>query len=1338
VDSINAGTVFQDRYEILSRLGEGGFGQVYRARQRVTHHEVAVKVLRALHSTQETHVARFQREMQLCAELHHPNIVRLIDSGRAEPDLLYTVFEFVPGRTLGEVLAEEGALTPWEAAHLMLQVLDALGCAHKRGIIHRDLKPQNIMVSTTGVRRNALVLDFGLGTFSPEFQQDVTPITRTQEVLGTPAYASPEQLRGSPVTTRSDLYSWGLIFLECLTGRRVVEGATLQQVLYKQIGPEPVAIPGWLDEQRLGRLLRKVTQKDAGLREASAESVLKELESCIAEGWPMGEGQRGASSPMSEPVADTLITRIEGERRQLTALCCSLHLHPEPGTVPDEEDQDRLLWSLHTVCADIARRHDAYVGSLLGERMLFYFGFPKAQEDDARRAARAALEMSAELERRNAALARERKGRLELRVGLHTGLVISQEPRARGLGHLPALVGSTPSLAVRLGEQAEPGTVRVSEVTSRLLRGYFAFEPVGVRAEGSQVAEAFRLLHEYRALAMAQPDSVSGKLLYGRTQELEFLQQRWWQAVAGTGQSIMLSGEAGIGKSRLVQELTRQVRGTQHTLLECRCVPEGRNSALHPVVDLLERLLGVSRDWTSEQTGSALEALLSRLGFKLEEAMPLFLGLLSVKGASERYPPLNVAPHRAKELTFDALVSLFFELAQQQPLLLLVEDLHWADPTTLELLEQIIPDVATARICLVITSRPDFSVPWTTSHHLQLSRLDRKGVEEMVSELTRGKSLPREVVEQLVNRTDGVPLFVEELTHAVVDSLPTRSDTPSRLSTPSQLTIPSTLRDSLTARLDRLGPAKEVAQLAAALGREFSYEVLKAISQREEAELQRELRALVEADLVHRRRGVRNPTYLFRHALIRDTAYESMLKPMRRQVHARIAATLETHFPEIADTRPELLAQHYSSADQKRQALGYAQKATMGALMRSANQEAVAYATEALSWLDVVEDPRERAQLELGLNSLLTPAMMVIRGWSDERIKQLVEHSQQLIDFLGDSPQLVPNLWALLIYHHTRSHRAQARALVERLKALAEQLGDTDLKIMALNAGADCDLGEGRFVAAREAFERVLSLYDVSRHAKLAVMYGLEPRVWAEMCLSLLKWKLGYPREAEAQSQAALAYAEQSKHPSSLGLAYLYRLTVLRQSGAREELVRLADAGLEVVQRYGLTTQSAFCQMLRSWALRDADSLRKALAFQDSIGLEMGKTYYKALLADLELEAGRHDAALEILEELIPWGRSAGEAYTLSELLRLKGQALRARGDLKAAEASLREALDVARAQSAKMLELKAAIALGELLVAQGQSARVKEDLAPLVQWFEDSGDIPDIVQARAILEKAV
>jgi TOMM system kinase/cyclase fusion protein len=1331
-DPFRPGAVFAGRYEIISKLGEGGFGQVYRARQLITRQEVAIKVLRALHTANETHIARFQREMQLCAQLYHPNIVRLIDSGRQEPELLFTVFEYVPGRTLTDVLADEGPLQAWEATQMMLQVLDALACAHNRGVIHRDLKPQNLMVTSTGVRRNALVLDFGLGTLPSENQEDLARITKTQEVLGTPTYASPEQLRGDPVTARSDLYSWGLIFLECLTGKRAVDGATLQAVIFKQLGPEPIAIPSWLEHHRLGRLLKRVTNKNPELRDITAAAAIRELESCASDGWPVNEAvKQRTPTPAELGTVDTLPSFGEGERRQLTAVCCSLRLSGKGQAEADEEDLDRQLRALHTTCAQLARSYDGHVGGVLGEWTLFYFGYPSAQEDDARRATRAALEMIARMEQQSAELERSGKGRVECRVGVHTGLVISQEGRAGGRAGLPALMGTTPNLAVRLEGMAAPGTLLVSEATSKLLRGHFAFEPVAPGAGFS--APVFRVLHEHKK---GQAASALAGQLYGRAQELDLLRQRWAQAAAGSGQSILLTGEPGIGKSRLVQELIRQAKDTPSTTLESRCVPEGRNSALSPMVDLLERQLGMSRDWTPEQTISALEDFLLRYGFVLAETMPLFLGLLSMKGGADRYPPLEFSPQRVKELTLDALAGLFFEVAQKQPLMLVMEDLHWADPTTLELLALLVKDLASAPICLVLTARPEFSVPWAASHHLQLSRLDRKRVEEMVSGLTLDRPLPREVLEQLVERTDGVPLFVEELTRNVVESLPLLSETPSRTWTPSQLVIPTTLRDSLTARLDRLGPARELSQLAAALGREFSYEVLKAISQREEPVLQHELKMLVDADLVHRRRGVRNPTYVFKHALIRDTAYESMLRQVRRQVHARIATALEKHFPELVETRPDLLAMHLANAGQKREAIGYAMKAGMAALMRSANQEAAAYITEALTWLDVAEDPRERAQLELGLNGVLTPALMATRGWGDARIGELVERSQQLIDLVGASPQTVQMLWLLLVFHHSRGHRQQARAISERLLGMAQQAGNKDLELMSQGMLGNCSLMEGRLKDAQKHFEQALEIYDPAKHMMLASLFGQDARSMSKGFLAELKWMMGYPEQSKALIKDALAWAQETKHTSSIGLVYIYLFTLHHWRGERQGLLAELEPAAEMMRRHGLPLHGMYCQLFRSWAQREVEGARQVLNFVQGAGLELGQSHYKYTLAQLEFDAGRYDAAQEVADGLISWARTTGELLMLPELLRFKGLCLRARGEREAAEACVRQAIELAQEQGSRMWELKALTTLGELLRDSGKAAEVRGRLAPLLGGFTEGLDTPEVTQARALLEE--
>ena len=721
---MSIGTVFQERYEILSQLGEGGFSKVYRARQRATGQEVAVKVLHLAHASDNALVARFQREMRLCARLYHPHIVRLIDSGRTDDGQLYTVFEYVPGRTLGDVLATEGALPPWEAAHLMLQVLDALGCAHKLGIVHRDLKPQNIMLTSTGVRRNALVLDFGLGTLSDEDRrEDPTRITRTRDTLGTPAYAAPEQLRGETVTARTDLYAWGLVFLECLTGKRVMAGARLPELLMKQLGPEPIPLPEWLAGHRLGRLLRRALEKDPQVRDVTAQGLLLELESCATQGWP------SADAGTSQPAAEAPQFSTEGERRRLAALCYSLRLVGEAVDMANTEELDALLWPQHKACVELARRREAWLGSIMGERLLLYFGYPTAHEDDAQRAAYVALELMAEMERRGAELARSRGLRLEVRVGIHTGLVISRELRGQNPAGGPVLAGHTPGVAERLESLAQPGEILVSEAIAKVLRERFVLEASDEQRAGVGMhsAPVFLLRGRHRPPTLKLAETPTAPLL-GRTLELELLRLRWRQVQAGIGQAILITGEPGVGKSRLVQELVQQSRDTPHIVLECRCTPEWRNSPLLTMVDLLERMLGLGRDSAPEQVTAALEALLSRYGFELDWAVPLFASLLSIRDASGQSPPRVMVPQHQKEETFQVLVDLFIEMARQQPVLLVIEDLHWADPVTLELMSALLKEAAGSRLFVVLTARPEFSSPWPEAQVLQvrLRRLEQQ------------------------------------------------------------------------------------------------------------------------------------------------------------------------------------------------------------------------------------------------------------------------------------------------------------------------------------------------------------------------------------------------------------------------------------------------------------------------------------------------------------------------------------------------------------------------------------------------------------------------------------
>jgi len=1343
--------VLQGRYEVLSELGEGGFGTVYKARQLATGQAVAIKVLRLPEGSSvqahEKRIARFQREMQICAQMHHPNIVRLMDSGQAEGGVVYSVFSFVPGKNLGEVLAEEGALDPVEARYFMMQALDALACAHAENVVHRDLKPANIMIIPTGARRNALILDFGIGALTQETRREEgARLTLTNESIGTPSYAAPEQLRGLPLTPRSDLYAWGLVFLECLSGKRVVDGATVAEVVFKQLSPEPIPIPAHLEGHPLGNILRRVTAKDPEARNATAASLMRDLEACDVSGLrprtPMKLQAASSAATTATIDIDGLAKSgprsarlVEGERRQITAVCCSLTARSLGSKPLDMEELDQLLGVEQEACIAIARRFDGHVAGALGDSVLFYFGYPTAREDDARRAARASLAMIAEVARAQPALEADRKVRVELRVGIHTGLVVARELRDPTLSGLGYVVGGTPKLASRLGPLAEPGSILVSGGTQRLLRKEFVFDESPIRINDDSTAPV-----EIFVLREGDPSAGFHEVpLVGRAQELVTLLDRWERVRGGSGQAILIGGEPGIGKSRMARELAERIGDEQHTWLECRCTPDSANSAFYPIVDLLDRLLDPTREVKPDTKIDKLEALLSLYGFELPEAMPLFAPLLSIT-FTKKWAPLDVSPQKQRELTRNAVLALLFEMAEKAPVALLIEDLHWADPSTIELLGQLVAEVGSARVLALFTARPELTPPWSPAAvlQIQLSRFGRSEVEQMAAKITHGRPLPAEVLEQIASRTDGVPFFVEELVLSLIETgALIENEGRYALAKPlSEVAIPATLRDSLMARLDRLGRAKETAQLAAAIGREFTFELLRAISPLREAEAQEDLDRLVAAELVYRKRRLKNPAYFFKHALVRDAAYESMLKRSREQVHARIARALEEKFPELSAERPDLLAFHHAAAEQKREAIGYAQKASLGALMRSANTEAVSHATQAIEWVGALDDAGERATAELALNGLICPALMSASGWTDPRIKTTADRSLELLEVVGDSVHTLQVLWTLMLYHHVGGRdRSTARSLADRILALTTQGEDLGQQAAAHAAVANCMWIDGEPLAV-EHFERVIALYDPVRDRDHGYIYGQDTREWACSSYSYLLWCLGQTDRALEMALSNLAWARELNHAGSIAIASLF---VISQHCERDERDAVATCFKQVqslADRHGLPAHLAYAGIINGWAVGDAESAKKHLAVLEMVGSELALSFYRALVARADAEAGRHDLALERIRRCRASAEKANERYYLSMLHCFEGVYELACDPTatSSAEAHFRRAITEAQSRSEKMHELRATAHLCQLLQKRGDVDKARGILRPICDWFTEGQSTSEISNARALL----
>ncbi|MFT3768215.1 MAG: TOMM system kinase/cyclase fusion protein [Minicystis sp.] len=1354
--------VFEGRYEMLHPLRAGGFAEVYKARQLATGQMVAVKVMHPVPSgnpaTAARRADRFQREMRLCARLHHPNVVRLIDSGQTDEGLLFTVFEFVPGQNLADLIAGEGALVPREARYLMLQVLDALACAHEQSVVHRDLKPANIMVVPTGARRNALVLDFGIGALTAP-DVDGARITGSNEIVCTPTYAAPEQLAGLAPTARSDLYAWGLVFLECLTGRPSITGASLQEMLQKQIGPEPIAIPAALRDHPLGDILRRATVKDVEARPVTARGLLRELEATDV-GGVRREGLGGADPPAesrpkreaspetrpidprpppSGPVADPG-QLLEGERRPLTVVCCALTAAGPNLEAADVEEIDEVLGEEQSALAEIATRHRGRVAGTVGERVLVLFGHPVAEEDDPRRAAETAIEIVAHVAERSARLLTQRGIGLEIRIAVHTGLVVAREESDRLKPQ-----GTTAQIASGLCVLAEPGAILVSGEAHRLLRERFTFTPESPRRITGIVrpVEVHRL-GGVRSLTDTSPSNAAraSRRIVGRDRELDLLLQRWSQAEQGTGQCVLLTGGPGIGKSRLARELLRRLPAGTFILLECRCEEDRQGTALYPVIEMIDRLLDPGRDDASRDRLARLEAWLTQYGFNPDEAVPLLAALLSIS-IEGRYPPPAGSLRRRTERTFDVLLALLCEMAEDKPILILVEKLHRADPATLEWLGALVEGVPSARILTLLTARPEFAPPWSTSGMLQiqLGRLDRPDVERMIAHLTGGRALPPPLLEGVLDRADGVPLFVEELTRMVLESGLVAEESGRLVLTGATVepTIPTTLRGLFMTRLDRLGRAKETAQIAAAIGREFRHDVLSAVCAHDEAEVREDLDRLVAADLVHRRRRVRYETYVFKHALIRDAAYESLPRRTRIRVHLRIARTLEDCFPEVARKQPFVLALQFAAAEQKQQAIMFAERAAELALKGPAGSagdiEAVAHVQRALGWASSIDDERERASAELRLNNLLILALLDRRGYMAPELAVAVRRSRELCDALGEGPLTAPTLFAMFEYHHMRGQRAEACALATRLVSIADRTGDTGLSVWASPLLGHCLWKEGRLAEARARLARALELYDPAVHREHASFYGLDSRMYAQSALAIVLAMSGELAGARAEIRAAVAWAREIDHPNSLGGALLYECLVHHHTGERE---RVVEAARELVQ---LTTQrklwfKEYGLILQAWLEKDLDSLVPRLDALRASGQRLALTYYLSLAAEVEADLGQHEAAVRRLDTCLELAAETGEIYYLADIYRLRAASILAR-DAAApdGESCLRRAVAIAGEQGARTTLLRAALALSRLLMEQGRREEARAILrdagAP-----DRRAQLPDVAdEVNAILD---
>lgn len=1016
----------------------------------------------------------------------------------------------------------------------------------------------------------------------------------------------------------------------------------------------------------------------------------------------------------------------------------------------DPEDLRALFRTYLTTCTFVVQRFGGHVAQYLGDGILAYFGYPMAHEDDAERAVRAGLGIVEAVTQLRPVPIGAASVQLAVRVGIATGLVIAGDSPGGRPGEVDGLVGETLNIAARLQAGAEPNAVVITSETRHLVGDRFVCEDLGsVALRGvSRPIQSWLVMHLNETLTRFEAAHAAGLTpLVGRKEEFDLLLQRWNDAMSGRGQVVLLTGEPGIGKSRIVQNLGERIVQEPQKVVLFQCSPHHANSALYPVGAALERLAAFEREDSMERKLAKLEALLGQCGQPVEATAPLVAALVSVP-TGNRYKPVAVTQQRQRELTLAALQGLIEGLARDRGVLLVFEDVHWIDPTSLEWLDVLVERAGSQRLLAVITFRPTYAPGWSGLPHLTfcaLNRLSPTEAAEVARRVAKSKTLPEQIRDHIVAKTDGVPLFIEELTKTVLESglLQEHEDRYELTGTIPPLAIPATLHDSLMARLDQIASGPEVAQIGSAIGRQFSYELLAAVASVPDIELRAALDQLVDAQLMLRHGTLLHATYSFKHALVQDAAYGSLLLARRQALHARIVEVLETQFPETLEASPELLAHHCTEAHLGPKALHYWQLAGRRASERSANVEAISHLTRGLDLVATLPDTAERRRQELDLLLTLGPVLMNTKGPRTREVAQTYSRALELCSSLPDSPQHFAAMWgSWRIFEHFET----ALEIAQKLLKLADGLGDPGLTLQAHHCLWASLFHLARHEACREHVDVGLRLYDAGNYRTHGAIYGgHDPKVCGVGARAFALWLLGFPDQALAASREAMAWARGLAHPGSLVHALDMSLLLHRYRRDARTVQARADELIRYSEDQGFSAHKAKGTVFLGWALAELGETERGIAYMRQ-GLDELKAIVtsedfpilREMLATACVKAGQSGAAFDMLGEAFAEIEQSGLCYWTAELHRSRGEALLALSPERAgeAEADFRRALSVAREQGARSLELRAAMSLATLERRRGQTADACAWLAPVYQWFREGFDTVDLLEARALLDE--
>ena len=1103
-------------------------------------------------------------------------------------------------------------------------------------------------------------------------------------------------------------------------------------------------VAAWLTQIGLAKYIETFSthEVDWEALQLLSESDLKAL------GLPLGPRRKiiDALAAHAANASKTHPSRPYAERRQLTVVFVDLKGSTELSQTLDPEEMRDLIGAFQTAVTDAITRYGGYVAKFMGDGILAYFGWPQAQENDAERAVRAGRDAAAAVMKLKAPGGQI----LAARVGISTGLVVVGDLIGRGSAQEEAVVGETPNLAARLQSLAQPGTVLVSDHTMKLVRRAFKLESLGFKElKGfSAPVQVWRVLGEKGPYAHLEELQAASGPLVGRGDELALLEDLWQRSVNSKGQVVHIMGEAGIGKSRLLAALRQRLTKFAHSDLRYFCSPYHVNSSLYPVLRQIELAAG----WqTSDSIGEKLQKLrelLQNIFADPTTAVSLLAEAMSLD-YREHYPPLELTPQLLKARTLDALLTHVRQLAERDPVLMCVEDAHWIDPTTREWLELTVKQLTGNRIFLIITARPEFQSPWSDLPNftdLKLDRLAFNDAKALIDNVAAGKMIPADASQLILDKTEGVPLFIEELTKSLLESgiLVEGRDRYGLSQSFSTLAVPSTLQESLVSRLDKLPSAKEIAQTASCIGRSFPQRLLAAVTPSSRPELGEALSQLENAGLIFREGSAADLSYTFKHALIQETAYQTLLKSRRVEIHAAIARVLEAQFPEIAESEPELLGHHYTAAGLAELAASNWLKAGRKALMRSANAEAIALLKRGLMLLGGLPHSEARLRMEIELQTSSGVALMGSKGYGSPEVLEAFSQARTLSEKLGDDAWLFKALCGEASYYMISGNLRASDALGQRAMQIARRTGDQALLIEAHHRQWATKFFMGDYAASNVHTAFGLATYDPELHHQLTYTYtGHDPGVCCRNYSAYVLWLCGHVDQALKQGHEGVAMAERVGHPLSLSQSLMSRSGIHIWRGETAEALECCERTFDLCNKYGFPLSGSEGRFQRGWALAEAGDLRAGvielragIAGIRATGAAMAMPHYLAILAWALGETGETAEGLAVAEEALTIATETGANYDLPEVLRIKGGLLLKQNNEEGAEAFLRKAIAAAKVDGSRSLELRACTSLARLFRLNGRVDTARNLLRPVYESFTEGFGTKDLKAAETLLSE--